>query len=47
MAEVVLTNLRKSYGAVVAVKDFSLHIADHEFVVLVGRPAAASRRRCA
>jgi multiple sugar transport system ATP-binding protein len=36
MAEITLTNLRKTFGAVVAVKDFSLHIADHEFVVLVG-----------
>jgi multiple sugar transport system ATP-binding protein len=36
MAEVVLTNLKKSYGNVVAVQDFNLHIADHEFVVLVG-----------
>jgi len=36
MAEVVLTNLHKSYGNVVAVKDFSLDIADEEFVVLVG-----------
>ena len=37
MAEVTLTNVRKSYGGgVVAVKDFNLHIADHEFVVLVG-----------
>jgi multiple sugar transport system ATP-binding protein len=37
MAEVTLTNVHKTYaGGVVAVKDFSLHIADHEFVVLVG-----------
>jgi multiple sugar transport system ATP-binding protein len=36
MAEVVLTNVQKSYGTVVAVKDFSLEIKDHEFVVLVG-----------
>ena len=36
MAEVVLTNLKKSYGNVVAVQDFNLRIADHEFVVLVG-----------
>jgi multiple sugar transport system ATP-binding protein len=36
MAEIVLKNVHKSYGGVVAVKDFSLHIADHEFVVLVG-----------
>jgi ABC-type sugar transport system ATPase subunit len=37
MAEVTLTNVRKTYaGGVVAVKDFNLNIADHEFVVLVG-----------
>jgi multiple sugar transport system ATP-binding protein len=36
MAEVVLTNVRKTYGAVVAVEDLSLAIADHEFVVFVG-----------
>src|SRR3984893_19158617 len=37
MAEVTLTDVRKTYGGgVVAVKDFNLHIADHEFVVLVG-----------
>jgi multiple sugar transport system ATP-binding protein len=36
MAEVILTDIQKSYGTVVAVKDFSLEIKDHEFVVLVG-----------
>src|SRR6476661_7942300 len=37
MAEVTLTDVQKTYaGGVVAVKDFNLHIADHEFVVLVG-----------
>ena len=36
MAEVHLENLHKTYGGVIAVKDLSLHIADHEFVVLVG-----------
>ncbi len=36
MAELVITNLRKSYGNVVAVADFNLEIADQEFVVLVG-----------
>src|SRR5919109_1901800 len=36
MAEVALRNVRKSYGPVVAVQDFSLAIADREFVVLVG-----------
>ena len=36
MAEVVLKNVRKAYGNVAAVKDFTLDIADQEFVVLVG-----------
>jgi multiple sugar transport system ATP-binding protein len=36
MAEVILKNVRKTYGSVLAVKDFSLDIADQEFVVLVG-----------
>ena len=36
MAEVVLTEVRKSYGPVVAVESFNLAVRDHEFVVLVG-----------
>jgi multiple sugar transport system ATP-binding protein len=36
MADVVLTDVQKSYGAVVAVKDINLAIKDREFVVLVG-----------
>jgi multiple sugar transport system ATP-binding protein len=36
MAEVVLSDLRKSYGGVVAVHDINLSIDDLEFVVLVG-----------
>ena len=36
MAEVALSNVGKSYGAVVAVRDFNLTVADREFVVLVG-----------
>ena len=36
MAEVILSKVRKAYGKVIAVKDFSLDIADQEFVVLVG-----------
>jgi multiple sugar transport system ATP-binding protein len=36
MAEVILKNVGKSYGSVVAVTDFNLTIADQEFVVLVG-----------
>ena len=41
-------NLKVTDEGVVAVEDFNLDIADHEFVVLVGGlRAAASRRRCA
>ncbi|WP_027482191.1 ABC transporter ATP-binding protein [Deinococcus pimensis] len=36
MAEVVLQNVYKRYGKVVAVKDFNLHIQDKEFMVFVG-----------
>jgi len=37
MADLTLSNVHKAYaGGVVAVADFSLHIPDHEFVVLVG-----------
>jgi multiple sugar transport system ATP-binding protein len=36
MAEVVLTDVQKSYGHVVAVKDINLAIKDRDFVVLVG-----------
>ena len=36
MAAVVLTNVHKVYGHVVAVKDINLSIKDREFVVLVG-----------
>ncbi len=36
MAAVVLTNVHKVYGHVVAVKDINLDIKDREFVVLVG-----------
>src|SRR5438132_13068233 len=36
VAEIVLTNLHKVYGHVVAVKDMNLAINDREFVVLVG-----------
>jgi multiple sugar transport system ATP-binding protein len=36
MAEVVLTNVHKSYGSVAAVKNVNLAINDREFVVLVG-----------
>jgi multiple sugar transport system ATP-binding protein len=36
MAEIILTNVQKLYGSVVAVKDINLDIKDREFVVLVG-----------
>jgi multiple sugar transport system ATP-binding protein len=36
MADVLLTDVQKSYGHVVAVKDINLAIKDREFVVLVG-----------
>jgi hypothetical protein len=36
----------KRYDDVEAVRGIDLDIADHEFVVLVGRPAAASRPPC-
>src|SRR5262245_5998784 len=36
MADIVLTNVQKVYGHVVAVKDINLDIKDREFVVLVG-----------
>src|SRR5262249_61807725 len=36
MAAVVLANVHKVYGHVVAVKDINLDIRDREFVVLVG-----------
>ena len=36
MAAVLLSNVQKSYGKVVAVKDLTLAINDREFVVLVG-----------
>src|SRR5215472_3056517 len=36
MAEIVLSNVHKVYGHVVAVKDINLAIRDREFVVLVG-----------
>ena len=36
MADIVLTNVHKVYGRVVAVEDINLAIRDREFVVLVG-----------
>jgi multiple sugar transport system ATP-binding protein len=40
MAEVALVEVSKSYGAVEAVRDFSLSIANGEFVVLLGPTGA-------
>jgi multiple sugar transport system ATP-binding protein len=36
MAEIVIDRVRKNYGPLAVVKDFSLEVADGEFVVLVG-----------
>jgi multiple sugar transport system ATP-binding protein len=36
MAEVILKNVYKTFGKAIAVNDFSLHIEDGEFIVLVG-----------
>ena len=58
MADIVLSNVHKVYGHVVAVKDINLDIKDREFVVLVGpsgsgeiddaaRRSPASRRSAA
>src|SRR5215510_13838592 len=40
MAEVALVDVSKSYGAVAAVRDLSLSIADGEFLVLLGPTGA-------
>ncbi len=36
MADIVIDRVRKSYGALTVLKDFSIEVADGEFVVLVG-----------
>jgi len=51
MAKVVIENLVKTYPeksgpGVRAVNGINLTVADREFMVLVGLPAAANRRRC-
>ncbi len=40
-------NLQITEQGVVAVQEFNLEIADKEFIVLVGPPAAVSPPRCA
>ena len=46
MSEIVLKNVCKTYDKKqYVVKDFSLTIEDGEFVIFVGRPAAANLRR--
>lgn len=47
MAKISLQNIRKVYpGGVEVVPKLNLEIADKEFVVLVGLPAAVNRLRC-
>jgi ABC-type sugar transport system ATPase subunit len=47
MAEIRLERVTKEFGGGVrAVDDVTLLIEDGEFMVLVGRRAAASRRSC-
>jgi ABC-type sugar transport system ATPase subunit len=47
VAEILIDRVTKEFsGGVVAVGDVSLHVEDGEFMVLVGRPAVASRRCC-
>jgi len=40
MADVLIRNVSKSFGAVAAVRDLNLHISDGEFVVLLGPTGA-------
>jgi ABC-type sugar transport system ATPase subunit len=46
MAEVILKNVRKSFGNVEIIKGVNLEIKDREFAIFVGPPAAASQRCC-
>jgi multiple sugar transport system ATP-binding protein len=46
VAEIVLDHVVKRYpDGALAVDDFNLEIADGEFIILVGRPAAGSPPR--
>jgi hypothetical protein len=42
----ILENVRKSFGATEVIRGIDIAIADGEFVVLAGRPVAASRPCC-
>ncbi len=47
MARLQLRNLEKDYAGFKAVHGINLDVADGEFMVLVGPPAAPNPRRCA
>ena len=47
MAELKLRGARKSYGSVEIIKGIDLDVEDREFVIFVGRLAAASPHCCA
>ena len=47
MASIDIADIRKAYGPVPVLHGIDLSIHDGEFVVLVGRPAAASPPCCA
>jgi multiple sugar transport system ATP-binding protein len=47
MAAVTFDQVTKRFGAVVAVRDLTLEIADHEFLVLLGPSGCGKRRRYA
>ncbi len=48
MASITFKHVKKIYpGNVTVVPDLNLEIQDKEFVILVGRPAAASQPPCA
>ena len=47
MASVTFDHVYKRFGDVIAVNDLNIQIADKEFLVLVGPPAAARPPPCA